>query len=81
MTDDDKPDAELRDQAVAAVRRLDALGLNRGSTGNLSLRARHGDGCWITPTGMAAEETGSDDLVRRLVDEIPEPKVPKYESR
>ena len=38
MTDDDKPDAELRDQAVAAVRRLDALGLNRGSTGNLSLR-------------------------------------------
>ncbi len=68
MTDDDKPDAELRAQAVAAVRRLDALGLNRGSTGNLSLRAGRGDGCWITPTGMAAEETGSDDLVRLAAD-------------
>ena len=28
----------LRRQAVAAMRRLDALGLNRGSTGNLSQR-------------------------------------------
>ena len=38
--DDDEP---LREQAVHAMRRLDALGLNRGSTGNLSLRcARDG---------------------------------------
>jgi len=46
-------DAGLREQAVAALRRLDALGMNRGSTGNLSLRS--GDGMLITPTGMGAE--------------------------
>ena len=68
MTDAGKPDAELRAQAVAAIRRLDDLGLNRGSTGNLSLRAGDGDGCWITPTGMAADEIGSDDLVRLAAD-------------
>lgn len=51
----------LRQQAIAALRRLDALGLNRGSTGNLSVR--DGAGMWITPTGMGAADTGPDDLV------------------
>jgi L-fuculose-phosphate aldolase len=54
----DRPDL---DAAAAALRRLDALGLNRGSTGNLSLRA--GAGMWITPTGMGADEIGADDFV------------------
>jgi ribulose-5-phosphate 4-epimerase/fuculose-1-phosphate aldolase len=31
-------ESAMREAAVAAVRRLDALGMNRGSTGNLSLR-------------------------------------------
>jgi len=53
-------DLALREQLVAAVRRLDALGLNRGSTGNASVRG--GAGCWITPTGFGAE-VGADDLV------------------
>lgn len=55
MTTDE---ATQREQAVAAMRRLDALGLNRGSTGNLSLRcARDGrDGMLVTPTGIGAEE-------------------------
>ncbi|HET7525680.1 MAG TPA: class II aldolase/adducin family protein [Burkholderiaceae bacterium] len=57
MTDD----LGLREQLVAAVRRLDELGLNRGSTGNASVRGSAG-GCWITPTGMGAE-IGVDDLV------------------
>ena len=51
----------LREQAVAAMRRLDALGMNRGSTGNLSLRC--GAGMLITPTGMAADELEPDDMV------------------
>ena len=59
------PDHELRESAVAAVRRLDALGLNRGSTGNVSVRAG-GQGAeagfWITPSGMGAQEIGADDL-------------------
>ncbi|GAA4355434.1 L-fuculose-phosphate aldolase [Variovorax defluvii] len=55
-------EASLRAQALAAVRRLDALGLNRGSTGNLSVR--HEDGCLITPTGMGADDMKAQDFVR-----------------
>ena len=51
----------LRRQLIAALQRLDALGLNRGSTGNLSHRC--GDGMLITPTGMGAADCGPDDLV------------------
>ena len=54
-------DAELRADVVAAVRRLDARGLNRGSTGNVSARAADG-GAWITPTGMGAAGLEADDL-------------------
>ena len=58
-------ETELRGQGVAAMRRFDALGLNRGSTGNLSLRcARDGrPGMLITPTGMGADELGAEDMV------------------
>ena len=52
---------ELRDGLLAALRRLDERGLNRGSTGNLSLR--HGNGMLITPTGMGADDLSADDLV------------------
>jgi L-fuculose-phosphate aldolase len=52
---------ELRAQLVAALRRLDASGLNRGSTGNLSHRL--GAGMLITPTGMSADELLAQDLV------------------
>lgn len=55
------PSVGLREALIAALARLDALGLNRGSTGNLSVR--DGEGMWITPTGMGAGETGADDLV------------------
>ena len=54
-------EAGLRGQLVAALQRLDALGLNRGSTGNLSHRL--GDGMLITPTGMGAADCGPADLV------------------
>jgi L-fuculose-phosphate aldolase len=58
-------ETQLRDTAVLAVRRLDALGLNRGSTGNLSLRcAREGrGGMLITPTGMGADDLRPQDMV------------------
>jgi L-fuculose-phosphate aldolase len=56
-----KDEKALRKQAVAAVRKLDAIGMNRGSTGNLSLR--WGDGMLITPTGMGADELRAPDLV------------------
>ncbi len=50
----------LREAAVAAMRRLDERGLNRGSAGNLSCRL--GEGMLITPTGMGAE-LRADDMV------------------
>jgi L-fuculose-phosphate aldolase len=57
------PDSEndLREQVVTALRRLDALGLNRGSTGNLSHRLDAG--MLITPTGMGADDLQARDLV------------------
>lgn len=60
---------ERRSAAVAAVRRMDALGMNRGSTGNLSLRVdgsgAHGGqgGMLVTPTGMGADDLQPQDLV------------------
>ena len=58
-------EARLRDDMSAALRRLDALGLNRGSTGNLSVRTQRDgrDGMLITPTGMGADELRPQDLV------------------
>ena len=57
-------DAELRASLVAAVCRLDALGLNRGSTGNVSARgASDRSGFWITPTGMGAADLDAAGLV------------------
>jgi L-fuculose-phosphate aldolase len=62
-------DAQPRADLVAAVRRLDALGLNRGSTGNVSVRAPSDrTAFWITPTGMGVDEIGADDLVCMLDD-------------
>jgi L-fuculose-phosphate aldolase len=54
-------EAALRDAAVLAIRKLDALGMNRGSTGNLS--ARYGAGMLITPTGMGADDLRAQDMV------------------
>jgi L-fuculose-phosphate aldolase len=68
MNDTASPDAELRRQMVAAIRRMDGLGLNRGSTGNLSVRATVGGGYWITPTGMPPDMIRADDLVLLAAD-------------
>ncbi len=60
--DDDLP---LREAAVATIQRLDALGMNRGSTGNLSLRQAHEGrpGMLITPTGMGGADLRPQHLV------------------
>jgi len=54
-------DIELRRELVRITQRLDAIGLNRGSSGNVS--ARCGEGFLITPSGMGADGLGEDDLV------------------
>ena len=52
---------ELRRELVRIANRLDAQGLNRGTSGNVS--ARFGEGMLITPSGMGAEGLGEDDIV------------------
>ena len=63
-------EAEARAATVAAVRRMDALGMNRGSSGNVSLRwACDGrDGMLVTPTGVGAADLQGADLVWRGAD-------------
>jgi L-fuculose-phosphate aldolase len=46
---------------VAAIRRLDALGLNRGSAGNCSVRTS--EGFLITPSGVPSESLTEEMLV------------------
>ena len=41
---------KLRKAVIAAARQLEPLGINRGTSGNVSVRA--GDGLLITPTGI-----------------------------
>ncbi len=52
---------ELRSELVRIAKQLDAQGLNRGTSGNLS--ARYGEGMLITPSGMGAEGLTEDDIV------------------
>jgi L-fuculose-phosphate aldolase len=52
---------ELRSEMVCITKRLDELGLNRGTSGNLS--ARFDEGMLITPSGMGAEGLTEDDIV------------------
>jgi L-fuculose-phosphate aldolase len=52
---------DLRSELVRIANKLDAQGLNRGTSGNLS--ARFGEGMLITPSGMGAEGLTEDDIV------------------
>ena len=54
-------ETELRSELVRVANKLDAQGLNRGASGNLS--ARYGEGMLITPSGMGAEGLTEDDIV------------------
>lgn len=56
----------LRAELVACARELDATGLNRGSSGNLS--ARHGDAMLITPSGIPAKALKPDMLALMPLD-------------
>jgi L-fuculose-phosphate aldolase len=54
-------ESELRHEMVRITKRLDEQGLNRGASGNLSVR--FGGGMLITPSGMGAEGLTEDDIV------------------
>jgi L-fuculose-phosphate aldolase len=57
----DKDERTARESIVAAARELDRTGLNRGTSGNVSLRFR--DGLLITPSGVPTERIQAEDIV------------------
>lgn len=57
----DTDERAARDGIVAASRALDAQGLNRGTSGNVSVRFR--GGLLITPSGVPTDRMGPDDIV------------------
>ncbi len=60
----------LRRQIIAACLRMNAEGINQGTSGNVSLRWK--DGLLITPSGLAYAETEPADIVFLPL----EPKAP-----
>lgn len=54
-------EAEARQQLVDAMRTLDARGLNRGTSGNISLR--FGSGMFVTPSGVTPDRLTPDLMV------------------
>ena len=61
--DDGEP--ALRDAVVATALAMNARGLNRGKSGNVSARLTNagGEGFLVTPTGLAYEDTAPEDIV------------------
>jgi len=58
----------LREAVIATARKMNALGINRGKSGNVSARLRHARGdpsatFLITPTGLAYDQTTPEDIV------------------
>src|SRR5688572_12716294 len=56
---------ELRQEIISTCRRLGALGLNQGTSGNISVRASDdpGDGFLLTPTSLDYDAMTPADLV------------------
>ena len=58
--------ADRRDALIATARAMQPAGLNKGTSGNVSLR--HGEGFYITPTGMPYDRLVADDIPLMALD-------------
>jgi len=75
-----KNDTEKRQSIIDACLRINAIGLNQGTSGNISLR--HDDGLLITPTSMPYETMQPEDIVyMRLDGSCPPNQRPSSEWR
>lgn len=64
-------EGKLRTRMVEVMRAMDARGLNRGTSGNVS--ARFGDGMLVTPSGVPPERLAPESMVFvRADDSIPD---------
>jgi len=59
-------EADLRREIIATALRMNALGINRGRSGNVSARIE--GGFLVTPTGIAYDSTQPDDVVAMTFD-------------
>ena len=77
----------LRDAVIATAREMNALGINRGKSGNVSARWQvpDFDGYLITPSGMPYADIGTGDIVAMPVDRDADgargPRLPSSEWR
>ena len=70
----------LREQIIGTALEMNARGLNRGKSGNVS--ARTDDGFLVTPTGLAYESTQPGDVVAMTLDGTARgPRLPSSEWR
>ena len=58
--------ADRRDDLITTARAMQPAGLNKGTSGNVSLR--HGEGFYITPTGMPYDKLVADDIPLMALD-------------
>ena len=58
--------SDPRQQLIATAQAMQAVGLNRGTSGNLSVR--HAYGFYITPTGMPYQALKEDDIPLMALD-------------
>ncbi len=56
----------LREQLIATARAMQPVGLNRGTSGNVSVRS--GEGFYITPTGLPYEALTTNDIPLMALD-------------
>lgn len=57
---------DKRQAIIDACRRMNALGINQGTSGNISVR--HADGLLVTPTGVPYETMTPDQIVSMAMD-------------
>lgn len=66
----EKTDTAKRQAIIDACLEMNRLGINQGTSGNISVR--HGDGLLITPTSIPYEKLRCEDIVKLSLDGAPE---------
>jgi len=73
-------ESQLRTNLLTAARQMQALGLNRGTSGNASVRC--GDGFLVTPSALPVEAQTAESMIRMsLAGEVQSPGKPSSEWR
>ena len=73
-------DNALRQDLLDTALKMNAVGINQGSAGNVSVRS--GDGYLITPSGMPYDECAPEDMVQMTLEgEASGPRKPSSEWR